>query len=35
MTTPLCKNFAGTAANRFLLGLLESTVNPGFVLIMR
>jgi MFS family permease len=34
MTTPACKNFAGTAANRFLLGLLESTVNPGFVLIM-
>ncbi|EAT87238.1 hypothetical protein SNOG_04847 [Parastagonospora nodorum SN15] len=34
MTTPACTNFAGTAANRFLLGLLESTVNPGFVLIM-
>jgi MFS family permease len=34
MTTPACKTFAGTAANRFLLGLLESTVNPGFVLIM-
>ncbi|KAF2025099.1 MFS transporter [Setomelanomma holmii] len=34
MTTPACTNFAGTAANRFILGLLESTVNPGFVLIM-
>ncbi|KAF2205035.1 MFS general substrate transporter [Delitschia confertaspora ATCC 74209] len=34
MTTPACKNFAGIAANRFLLGALEATVNPGFVLIM-
>lgn len=34
MTTPACHNFAGTAANRFLLGFLESTVNPGFLLIM-
>jgi hypothetical protein len=34
MTTPACTSFAGTATNRFLLGLLESTVNPGFVLIM-
>lgn len=34
MTTPACHNFAGTAANRFLLGFLESTVNPGFVLTM-
>jgi MFS family permease len=34
MTTPACTNFAGTAANRFLLGFLESTVNPGFVMIM-
>jgi MFS family permease len=34
MTTPACTNFAGTAANRFLLGFVESTVNPGFVLIM-
>ncbi|KAL5392763.1 hypothetical protein DPSP01_000463 [Paraphaeosphaeria sporulosa] len=34
MTTPLCHNFAGIASNRFLLGLLESAVNPGFVLIM-
>lgn len=34
MTTPACHNFAGIAANRFLLGLLESAVNPGFVLIM-
>lgn len=34
MTTPACHNFAGMAANRFLLGLLEATVNPGFVLVM-
>lgn len=34
MTTPACHNFAGIAANRFILGLLEATVNPGFVLIM-
>ncbi|KAL1600220.1 hypothetical protein SLS59_005844 [Nothophoma quercina] len=32
--TLACHNFAGMAANRFLLGLLEATVNPGFVLIM-
>jgi len=34
LTTPACSSFAGMATNRFLLGLLESTVNPGFVLIM-
>ncbi|KAI8934304.1 hypothetical protein NX059_009043 [Plenodomus lindquistii] len=34
LTTPACHNFAGTATNRFFLGFLESTVNPGFVLIM-
>ncbi|KAF2007888.1 MFS general substrate transporter [Amniculicola lignicola CBS 123094] len=34
MTTPACTSFAGMAVNRFLLGLLEATVNPGFVLIM-
>ncbi|KAH2848965.1 hypothetical protein KXW36_006565 [Aspergillus fumigatus] len=34
MTTPACHNFAGIAANRFLLGLLEAVVNPGFVLLM-
>jgi MFS family permease len=34
MTTPACKSFAGIATNRFLLGLLEASVNPGFVLIM-
>lgn len=28
MTTPACKNFAGIAANRFLLGALEAFVNP-------
>lgn len=34
MTTPACVNFAGIAANRFLLGVVEAVVNPGFVLIM-
>ncbi|KAF2687832.1 MFS general substrate transporter [Lentithecium fluviatile CBS 122367] len=34
LTTPACTSFAGMATNRFLLGLLEATVNPGFVLIM-
>lgn len=28
MTTPACNNFAGIAANRFLLGALEAFVNP-------
>lgn len=34
LTTPACKSFAGIATNRFLLGALEATVNPGFVLLM-
>lgn len=34
MTTPACTNFAGIATNRFILGLTEAVVNPGFVLIM-
>ncbi|OCL09001.1 MFS general substrate transporter [Glonium stellatum] len=34
ITTPACTSFAGIAVNRFLLGVLEATVNPGFVLIM-
>ncbi|KAJ5091888.1 MFS general substrate transporter [Penicillium alfredii] len=34
MTTPACHNFAGIAINRFLLGLVEAVVNPGFVLLM-
>lgn len=34
MTTPACHNFAGIAANRFLLGMFEAVVNPGFVLVM-
>ncbi|KAJ5814851.1 hypothetical protein N7474_006628 [Penicillium riverlandense] len=34
MTTPACHNFAGIAANRFILGLVEAVVNPGFVLLM-
>ncbi|KAI1326622.1 MFS general substrate transporter [Xylariaceae sp. FL0255] len=32
ITTPACTNFAGIAANRFLLGAFEAVVNPGFVL---
>ncbi|KAK7750344.1 hypothetical protein SLS62_007752 [Diatrype stigma] len=34
MTTPACSSFGGMATNRFLLGVFEATVNPGFVLIM-
>ena len=34
ITTPACVNFGGIAANRFLLGAVEATVNPGFVLMM-
>ena len=34
ITTPACHNFAGIAANRFLLGVVEATVNPGFVMII-
>lgn len=34
LTTPACTSFAGIATNRFLLGFVEATINPGFVLIM-
>ncbi|KAJ5291179.1 MFS general substrate transporter [Penicillium angulare] len=34
MTTPACHNFAGIASNRFILGMVEAVVNPGFVLLM-
>lgn len=34
LTTPACTNFGGIATNRFLLGFVESAINPGFVLIM-
>ncbi|KAI0010216.1 MFS general substrate transporter [Xylariaceae sp. FL0662B] len=34
ITTPACRNFAGIAANRFLLGCFEAVVNPGFVLVL-
>lgn len=34
ITTPACHNFAGIATNRFLLGVFEAVVNPGFVLVM-
>ncbi len=34
ITTPACYNFAGIAINRFLLGVVEAVVNPGFVLVM-
>ncbi|CAG8333617.1 unnamed protein product [Penicillium salamii] len=33
MTTPACHNFAGIAINRFLLGVVEAVVTPGFVLM--
>ncbi|KAK6442033.1 hypothetical protein LTR95_001745 [Oleoguttula sp. CCFEE 5521] len=34
ITTPACTSFAGMATNRFLLGFVESIVNPGFVMVM-
>ena len=34
ITTPACSSFGGIATNRFLLGLFEAVVNPGFVLVM-
>lgn len=34
ITTPACKSFAGIATNRFLLGVTEAVVNPGFVLTL-
>jgi hypothetical protein len=34
ITTPACNSFAGIATNRFLLGTLESCVNPGFIMII-
>ncbi|KAI1827394.1 MFS general substrate transporter [Xylaria intraflava] len=34
ITTPACTNFAGIGASRFLLGVFESAVNPGFILII-
>ena len=34
ITTPACTSFAGIATNRFLLGLTEAVVNPGFVLVL-
>lgn len=34
LTTPACKSFAGIATNRFMLGLTEAIVNPGFLLVM-
>ncbi|KAH8819379.1 major facilitator superfamily domain-containing protein [Xylogone sp. PMI_703] len=34
LTTPACTNFAGIASNRFILGMAEAVVNPGFVLVM-
>ncbi|PGG96535.1 hypothetical protein AJ79_09553 [Helicocarpus griseus UAMH5409] len=32
--SPAWNNFTGMAANRFMLGLTEVVVNPGFVLVM-
>ncbi|KAI1465077.1 MFS general substrate transporter [Daldinia caldariorum] len=34
IVTPACKNFAGLAVNRFLLGCFEAVINPGFVLVL-
>lgn len=34
ITTPACVSFGGIATNRFLLGAVEASVNPGFVLLM-
>ncbi|KAE9364998.1 allantoate permease [Stipitochalara longipes BDJ] len=34
LVTPACRNFAGIAVVRFLLGMSEAVINPGFVLIM-
>ncbi|KAM0133428.1 hypothetical protein ACHAP3_005953 [Botrytis cinerea] len=34
ITTPACVSFGGIATNRFLLGAVEATINPGFVLLM-
>lgn len=34
ITTPACHNFAGIAVNRFILGAVESVINPGFVIVM-
>ncbi|ORY85703.1 major facilitator superfamily domain-containing protein [Protomyces lactucae-debilis] len=33
MTTAACKNWTGLMINRWFLGMFESTVTPGFVLI--
>ncbi|KAF7845962.1 hypothetical protein BT93_L5800 [Corymbia citriodora subsp. variegata] len=34
ITTPACTSFGGIAANRFMLGLVEAAINPGFILMM-
>jgi MFS family permease len=34
LSSPACTSFAGMATNRFILGALESAINPGFVLLM-
>lgn len=34
MCTPACHNYAGLMVNRFVLGMAEGFVNPGFVLMM-
>ncbi|KAI4869612.1 MFS general substrate transporter [Hypoxylon rubiginosum] len=33
MTTATCSSFAGLATVRFLLGMVESTISPGFVAV--
>ena len=34
IVTPGCKSFGGIATVRFLLGMTEAVVNPGFVLVL-
>lgn len=33
MTTAACSSFAGLATTRFLLGMAEATISPGFVAV--
>lgn len=33
MLTATCSSFAGLASVRFLLGMFEATISPGFVAI--
>ncbi len=33
MTTAACSSFAGLATVRFILGVVEATISPGFVAV--